>query len=342
MFRSLLVTVLAVVAAVSGLEVHAQSAVMYGIADASAGRTKPVGGDSQWRLNSGDMTQSFLGLRGAEDLGGGMQAVWKLESYVNLDTGTDGRYKNDLFWSREAYVGLSGDFGTTVLGRNVTPLYNATVSFNPFGESNVFSPSARHYFGNSGVGGAILGDRTWSNSIAYNNSATRSPFRIAVIGNAEEQSPGSRSTGRNYGGSIAYITGPFAATIAVEHIKNSDLFLPAGFDRQTAYQAGATYDFKFVRLYGQIGRVKTESDVDTTVVLYQLGAAIPFGSSLVLLSYGSAQTKTPFSQTTDRIGSVGYDYFLSKHTDVYVAASYETTYKLSSGNSVATGVRVRF
>jgi predicted porin len=342
MFRSLFAATLAVLALVSSLEARAQTAMLYGLIDASGSHTKPVGGDAQWLLNSGDMTQSFLGFRGNEDLGGGLRAVWKLESYIRVDSGADGRFGSDTFWSRESNVGLSGDFGTTVLGRNVTPLYNATVNFNPFGESMTFSPSARQYFGNSGVGGAVLGDRTWSNSIAYNNSATQSPLRINVIANAEEESPGQLSTGRNYGGSLAYITGPFAATVAFERIKNSGLSLPSGFDRQVAYQAGATYDFKVVRIYGQIGRVKTESDVDAATVLYQLGAAVPFGTSLILISYGSAQTRTPYSQITDRIASLGYDYYLSKHTDIYVAASYEKTFRLSSGNALAGGVRLRF
>ena len=342
MFRSLLAATLAVLATVCSVEVRAQNVVLYGLVDASASRARVPGGAYEWQLNSGDMTQSFLGFRGNEDLGGGLHAVWKLESYVRVDSGAAGRFSTDTMWSRESNVGLSGEFGTTLLGRNVTPLYNATIAFNPFGESMGFSPSARQYFGNSGGGGAVLGDRTWSNSIAYTNSASDKPLRISVIANAEEESPGSLSTGRNYGGSLAYITGPFAATIAAEHIKNSGLALPAGFERQSAYQAGATYDFKLVRIYGQVGYVKTSSDLDSRAVLYQLGAAVPLGNSLVLVSYGRSQTRTDASQITDRIASLGYDYFLSKHTDIYVAASYEKTFRLSTGNSIAGGVRLRF
>ena len=46
--------------------------------------------------------------------------------------------------------------------------------------------------------------------------------------------------------------------------------------------------------------------------------------------------------TTDRIGSIGYDYFLSKNTDIYVAAMLETLTFVSSGATFAGGVRMRF
>ena len=342
MFRSLSAAALAVLATMVSVEARAQSSVIYGLIDASASRARSPGGDYHWELDSGDMTQSFLGLRGSEDLGGGLRAVWKLESYVRVNTGADGRFTNDTMFSREANVGLSGEFGTTVLGRNVSPLYNATVNFNPFGESAAFSPSARQYFGNSGIGGVMLGDRAWNNSVAYTNSAGNTPLRVSVVGNAEQEAPGSLSTGRNYGASLSYITGPFAATFTAERIKNGGAELPVGFERQSVYQLGASYDFHLVRFYGQVGRVKTEAEIDSRTVLYQLGAAVPFGTSLILVSYGRSQALTDYSRITDRIASLGYDYFFSKRTDVYVAATYEKTYKLSSGNGVAAGMRLRF
>ncbi|MEP6740200.1 MAG: porin [Caldimonas sp.] len=317
---------------------QAQVAVLYGLVDAAGSHVRPVGGTGHYQLDSGEMTQSFLGLRGREDLGGGLGAVFKLESYVRVDTGQAGRFEGDSFWGREASVGLSGAFGTTVLGRTASPLYISTISFNPFGESLGFSPSTRQYFG---AGGVVLGDSRWNNSVSYTNNGT-DPLRVSVAANAEEESPGSLSTGRNYGGSVSYITGPFAATVAIEKIRNSILPLPAGFQRQLAIQAGATYDFSVIRLYGQIGRVKTEANVDTQTILYQLGAAVPIGNSLILIGYGRSHMKSVLSGTTDRTASIAYDYFLSKNTDIYVAALYEKLSFVSSGNSLAGGLRLRF
>ena len=199
----------------------AQTAVLYGLLDASASRVRPVGVDANYlQLDNGNMTRSFLGVRGSEDLGGGLRAVFKLESYVRVDVGAAGRAEGDVFWARESSVGLSGSFGTTVLGRTPSPLWLATVAFNPFGESIGFSPAVRQYFG-----GAVLGDTRWNNGIWYTNNP-RDPLRVVFAANADESTP-TGSNGHNLGLSVAYVTGPFAATLVAERIRNSAQPLPA-------------------------------------------------------------------------------------------------------------------
>ena len=211
----------------------------------------------------------------------------------------------------------------------------ATTSFNPFGESVGFSPAVRQYFG-----GTMLGDSRWNNSISYTNNA-RDPLRVVFSANNDETTPGG-SNGHNLGLSVAYITGPFAATVVAERVSNSAEPLPPGFDRQTVLHAAATYDFQFLRVYGQIGRIKTEATEDSRTTSYQLGAAVPFGTSLILAAYGRQHVSAPTKATTNQIASLAYDYFLSKSTDVYIAALYEKLSFVSSGNSIAGGVRVKF
>lgn len=339
MTRSICAALVASAAALAAAPAAAQTAVLYGLVDASASRVKDVGGERRLQLDSGDLQRSFIGLRGSDDLGGGLRAVFRLESYVRVDSGQSGRFDGDGFWAREASVGLSGAFGTTVLGRTVTPLYAATINFNPFGESAGFSASARQYFGSRGV---VLGDTRWNNSINYSNNATDAPLRINFSANTPEEPAGGPGVGRNLGASVSYITGPFAAVLAAEKIKNSALPLPAGFNRQTAILLGATYDFTIVRVYGQVGRVKTEAGVPDQAILYQLGLALPIGNSLILASYGHSHAKSSLRAVTDSISSIGWDYFVSRNTDIYVAAMIERLSFESSGNAVAGGVRVRF
>ena len=338
--RSIRSALAAVGALLCSVGAGAQTAVIYGLLDASGARVKPVGGGkAMYELDSGNLTRSFLGIRGSEDLGGGLRAVFRFESYVRVDSGSVGRVNGDPFWGRESSVGLSGAFGTSVLGRNASPLYLTTISFNPFGEAFGFSPATRQYFGTSGV---MLGDTHWNNSISYNNNTTDAPLRIHFAANLPEEAARTPPAGRNFGASVSYITGPLAATVALERIENSPQAIPAGFHRQTAVQFGATYDFKFVRVYGQAGHVKTDATLDEKTTLYQLGAAVPIGTSLILASYGQAHKKSQLSGTTDRTISLGYDYFLSKNTDIYVAALHEKLSFVASGNSIAGGVRLRF
>jgi len=315
---------------------RAQTAVLYGLLDASGSYIKPVGSDDHLlHLTNGNMQTSFIGVRGSEDLGGGLRAVYRLESYLRVDVGAAGRETGDGFWAREASVGLSGSFGTTVLGRTPTPLWLATTSFNPFGESFGFSPTVRQYFS-----GAMVGDTRWNDSVWYTNNP-RDPLRVVFSANADDSTPGG-SNGHNLGMSVAYITGPFAVTVVGEVVRNSAQPLPPGFDRQSVLHAAATYDFQFIRVYGQIGRIKTEATDDSRATSYQLGASVPFGSSLIMVAYGRQHVELPTKATTSQIMSVGYDYFLSKSTDIYVAASYEKLSFVSSGSSVAGGVRLRF
>ncbi|MEO5882257.1 MAG: porin [Caldimonas sp.] len=336
MLRSLLAAALATTAALCSLDVHAQNNVLYGLIDASASRSRPPGGDYRWQLDSGNMSRTFLGFRGTEDLGGGLRAVYRLESYFAIDSGAIGGYGGNAFWGRDANVGLSGAFGSTVLGRNVSPLYLTTSTFNPFGESFGFSPSTRQYFA-----GAVLGDRSWNNSVAYINNP-RDPLRVHIVANAREFNNGVLDNGHNYGASVSYLSGPLAVAVAWEKIQNSVLPLPAGFDQQTVTQVSATYDFKLVRLYGQLGRVHTDAAINTKHTLFQIGAAVPIGQALILVAYGNSRAKTDFSQITNRTYSIGYDYFVSKNLDLYVAALHEKTFELSSGSTFAGGIRLRF
>ena len=336
--RSICATLCGAGALVGGNGASAQSSVLYGLADIAASSIKPVGGATTQQLESGGLQRSFLGFRGTEDLGGGLRAVFKLESYIRYENGAVGRSGSDTFFSRESSVGLSGAFGTTLLGRTPSPIWTTTVNFNPFGESAEFSPSARQYFG---ARGAMLGDSRWNSSINYSNNTSESPLRLTAAGSLAPQN-GTPQPGHNWGGSAAYITGPFAAALAYEKINSSSQPLPAGFQNQQAAQLGATYDFKFLRVYGQIGRVKTEADTDVQTILYQLGAAIPFSNSVILFGYGHSHMKATLTATTDQIMSIGYDYFLSKNTDVYVAGLYEKLSFVSNGNSFAGGIRHRF
>ena len=336
---SLRCTLAATVALLCFTGADAQNAVVYGLLDVSGARVKPVGGKAMYELDSGNLTRSFLGIRGSEDLGGGLRAVFRLESYIHVDAGTVGKVNGDPFFGRESSVGLSGAFGTSVLGHNPSPLYLSTIAFNPFGESLGFSPSTRQYFGTTGV---MLGDTHWNNSISYTNNTTDAPLRVHFVANLPEEAARTPPPGRNFGTSVAYITGPFAVSLAVERVENSPLAIPAGFHRQTAIQLGATYDFKFVRVYGQAGRIKTDATLDEKTTLYQLGAAVPIGTSLILASYGQSHKSSVLSGMTDRTASLGYDYFLSKNTDLYVAALHEKLSFVTSGYALAGGVRVRF
>lgn len=333
MFRPLSTALAACCATALSAPAMAQSsATVYGLMDMSAGQFQTAGTDKVWRAESGNMTTSFLGFRGSEDLGGGIKAIFRIEHFLRLDAGGAGRFNGDAFWARNAVVGLEGNFGTTTLGRNTTPLFVSTLIFNPFGDSFGFSPSIRHYFL-----GAVGGDTGWNNSIRY-GSPNFGGATFSFVGNLGE----GAGIGKNLGANVLYFAGPFAATLAWQNVKNSYVAPPAGFDGQTAWQLGASYDLKVVKLFGQYGNVDTKATTKVDTKLYQFGASVPIGLGSILASYGNATIEVGTSETTRKTFSLGYDYYLSKNTDVYAVVMNDKQTNLSSGTSVAVGIRARF
>ena len=312
---------------------QAQStATLYGLIDMSAGRFQNVGGEKIWKAENGAMTTSFLGFRGSEDLGGGLKAKFAIEHFFRADTGSAGRFDADGFWSRSAYVGLEGAFGSTTLGRNTTPLFVSTLVFNPFGDSFGFSPSIRQYYL-----GALLGDSGWSNSVNY-KSPNLSGATVNLLANLGE----GGGTGRNLGANVLYFAGPLAATVAWQRVQNGFFGGPAGFDKQTTWQLGASYDLKVAKLFGQYGNVTSDATVDVETKIFQLGASVPAGPGSVLASYGQAKTEAGAADSTRKTLSLGYDVLLSKNTDVYGAFMNEKVTGLDSASSFAVGIRLKF
>lgn len=120
---------IAVVAALSSLAIpaFAQSSVtLWGRLNTSV-ESQKFG--NQDRIVAVQNNSSRLGLRGSEDLGGGLKASFNLEHGFNSDTGTLQTLggATNMFWSRQANVELSGAFGTIRLGTWFPDSYFSTV-----------------------------------------------------------------------------------------------------------------------------------------------------------------------------------------------------------------------
>ncbi len=117
---------------------HAQSSVtLYGSIDAGITYANNVGGKSVWQQGSGNLSNNYFGLRGAEDLGGGLKAIFMMESGFDLNNG--GFHNSDDMFNHQAFVGLKSDaYGTVTLGRQ----YDSTsesglLSFSRHGNESV-------------------------------------------------------------------------------------------------------------------------------------------------------------------------------------------------------------
>ena len=107
---------LAVLAGFAGAAAAQSSVTLFGVIDVAARYTKANGQDTKQLTNDGSSSSRF-GVRGVEDLGGGLKAGFWLEGALAADTGTADATR---FWGRRASVSLMGDFGEVRLGRGKT------------------------------------------------------------------------------------------------------------------------------------------------------------------------------------------------------------------------------
>ncbi|HRM55606.1 MAG TPA: porin, partial [Ottowia sp.] len=112
----------------SGAAMAQSSVTLYGVADAGIGKIEAGSGLAAPLNDASDKTEfisgsmmnngtSRLGVRGVEDLGGGLKAGFQFETGLDLDNGGS----SGAFWSRQANIWLGGNWGTVKLGRQFTP-----------------------------------------------------------------------------------------------------------------------------------------------------------------------------------------------------------------------------
>ncbi|WP_136417024.1 porin [Herbaspirillum sp. ST 5-3] len=351
----------ALVAATAAPAAMAQTNVsVSGLVDVFAGKVRNAGdANSRSVVNSGGMTTSWFGFKGSEDLGGGLKANFQLTSFIQADTGSQGRFPGDTLFSRDANVGLSGSFGAVSLGRELAPQFLPTILFNPFGDSYTFSPLILQadvpLFNGSAWTNSFTGDTGWSNSIRYTT-----PNFGGLTANLHYQfgEVAGNNGKNNVGLNLLYFGGPLALTAFYHNVEiNNPLNVPAGnvqpggnlplasglsAARQTAWMVGGSYDLKAAKLFATYGQTSHNIDLDDKTV--SLGATVPAGQGKIMAAW--AQTK----RTGTAIGadqkrnttSVGYDYDLSKRTDLYAVFMNDRITSQNNGNSFGVGVRHRF
>lgn len=189
-YRHALGALAVLTAAMTGSAAFAQSNVtLYGIADAAMG--KVAGGKFGMISGSGLManTSSRVGVRGTEDLGGGLKAGFQLETGINLKDGAQ-QSIGPTFWGRQSHMWLAGGWGTFDMGRTFAPTFSAIsaweltsmANYSPVRKtyadigasrnSNQFSYSTPNFSGLSATGGYILkndngGKAKWDINVIY-------------------------------------------------------------------------------------------------------------------------------------------------------------------------------
>ena len=335
--QKLSVAALVGLGSLSSPSAHAQSVEVYGLIGVYAGSIKRSGeADSARVINSGGLQTSYIGFRGKEDLGGGTKAIFALESFFRADTGEQGRSASDPLFSRNAWVGLEGDFGRLAIGRQTNPTYTAAGQLSPFGNSVVFSPLSLHSFV-AAYGSNIVGDTVWNNAIQYASNEI-SGFKGALLYGHGEVA--GRDGVGNLGLHATYRRGKFFSALSAQRVRvNVAMPLAA---QQEAVLAGASYDFGKLKVFGSTSHTRIESGRKNH--LYDGGLSVPVSATgTFLLEAARSEIGTPGLTKAHRTtASVGYDHRLSKRSDVYVIYSHDKRSDQASAGSAAVALRHLF
>ena len=323
----------------------AQSSVtLYGLIDAGyswAEHTAKVPGftvkTTETGFTSGNLSGSRWGLKGQEDLGNGLAAVFNVEAGFDSINGdfTTG-------FNRRSVVGLKGSFGQVVVGRDYTPIddlasgkYQAIDSFSYDNLGGYYLP-----------GPDLYTDRY--NGIHYTGEFSGVSVK-AFAGYDETKTEingvlvGSKVKGHGVGLGLGYASGAFSIDGAVQHF---DGVLSA---KNTEFGVGASYDFGPAKLMGHYLGNKVENW--PTFQQFGLGVTAPFGAATLGAQYAYNRGKTPFpmfgaTKVSGHDFGVIANYALSKRTDLYARAMRANSWKGGVekyySDSLTFGIRHRF
>lgn len=303
---------LAVLGAAAGAA-QAQSAVtLYGIVDLWTGRQSVTVGNVKTTDNvmtSGGVSGSRWGLKGSEDLGGGLKAVFNLENGFSADTGTAA----NASFGRQAYLGLAGGFGTVTFGNVYSAMDDIAGASNSGFDSQLSATSliAAVNPNVAALNGNAVGSYNGNPKNAFKYvSPSFGGFSGSFSYSLDED---TSKKGNQTDFSVSYAAGPIAANFAYE-IQGDAGSSATGADVKITALNGS-YDLGVAKLLASYGQAKDGSLKSTD---YQFGADVPLSSALTL-SAGYAQSKeNAAAGNQKRTGfSVVAAYGLSKRTTAY-------------------------
>ncbi len=296
------------------------SVTVFGGADAGLRHVSNSEG-SRNSMQSGNNYTSRIGLRGVEDLGGGLQASFWLESTVNVSNGSAGT--GSTFWDRRATVSLSGNFGEFRLGRDYTPMFRAFAGTDVFAYVGVAGMGTLYGTGASSPVGGAFG--TGATTVARANGSFQY-FTPNTLGGVYFNGMYAREGGTDpgsfdfWGARAGYAAGPVDASLfggSTKIEKTGQSF--------RLYGVAGNYTIGSVKLLASAVQMKYQQ---AKQINYSLGAEWTVGLGQIRATYrrinqsGSNSAGLGIGGDDANVFGVGYVYNLSKRTALYGTAAY--------------------
>lgn len=262
------------------------------------------------RLSSGLNTVSRFGVRGSEDLGGGLKANFRLESGINADDGMPNNAAK--WWSRWNHVGVSGPWGAVDLGRMWSPTFIVGLSSDPLARNRT-SLGWNMFLQQSGATATAFTPGFIDNSVRYTSPRVGGAWGELMYTFGEA----SNSSGNGLGMNLQYADGPLYLGYGYQRLNGGSSAAPAPNPKPSvSHFVGATYRVGSLTLYGTYNLNTSDEP------------KVPDSSNaMVSLRWGFAERQAVLAQFAQRRVrdsdikanglQLGYDYSLSKRTTLY-------------------------
>ncbi|OCZ68259.1 porin [Achromobacter xylosoxidans] len=368
----------ALLAGFAGVAQAETSVTLYGIIDTGLGYNKISGGTdaqngSKFGMINGVQNGSRWGLRGSEDLGDGLRAVFQLES--GFDSGNGTSAQGGRLFGRQATVGLASDsWGQLDFGRQTNIASKYFGSIDPFGAG----------FGQANIGMGFSATNTYrlDNMVLYQTpSFSGFQFGVGYSFNADDTKTGqtgfrTADNTRAITTGLRYVNGPLNVALAFDQLNASNKLTQGQVDATPRqYTIGGSYDFEVVKLAlayarttdgwfgsqdvnagnGKLGFSTNGTSGSSSFAdgfkanSYLVGLSAPIGGASSLFGswqrVSASNDKLTGDDATMNVFNLGYTYDLSKRTNLYAYGSYAKNYAFIDGlksTAVGLGIRHRF
>lgn len=327
---------------------YAQSNVtLYGLLDSGILYQSNTAGNAGKGLSAldGGSGPSFWGMEGAEDIGGGYKAIFRLESGISTVNGGFGN-SSGTFFGRDAYVGMETPYGTVHLGSEISAFYFAVAlndpkvpdffasAVNPFvaasfggagfvtNEISYTSPTIagfrwRFDYGFGGVAGDFGAGSQISSALNYNNG----PISATLGYYGSKDSMSGASTLRGETASVGYTLGPVTARLLFDKYRN--LSTNAALTNVNVYGGGLEWQV-------------TQATTLTTAAYYSQDQNVDANRSLmyrVKAAYGLSKNTTLYGQ----VGLVHNDAGMNTS----LALNAPSTFQAPKGTTVGVNIGIQ-
>jgi predicted porin len=242
---------------------------------------------------------SRFGIRGSEDLGGGLKAIFQLETAFRADQ------NNTAFANRPSYVGLSGGFGTVKLGRVFSSVYNATYDWVSLHNHDT-GRSSDAFLYDAAISGVVL-----SNAVTY-STPTFGGVRVDLDYSIPNEIPRAidGAKARHNSATVTFEQGPFYAALGTGQVRNA-----ATFNKSSVVTGAFLFSTKVFTLGALVDKGKT--DGVERKAYWRLVGMVPFGATELHVNYGKAGKIDGVNNSDAKQFTFGVNYNFTKRTKVY-------------------------